>query len=423
MFDADRWREVFGVLNRNRLRTLLTGFSVAWGIFILIVLLGAGTGLENGLRENFKGEAMNAISVYGGFTQKDHGGVSAGREIRLAEGDPELVRGRIRGIGHMAPVIELNLETPVRHGSEYGFFSVEAVCPENRHITRVEMTRGRYLNSVDMRETRKTAVVDDEIARALFGKAEAVGQSLLIGGIPFTVVGVFKRLSSFGSRTIYIPFATGQRLFQADRKISGFTYLVDGETPLAKSRLMEAGTRVALAGKHRFDPSDKAALMTMNSQEESIMIRKLFTAIRLFLWITGIGTLIAGIVGISNIMLITVRERTREIGIRKAVGATPASVVGMVVTEAVLITVAAGYTGLVAGVATLELVQWIMAVTSAKAAESTDLLANFTVFLNPTVDFGIAVKALLLLSAAGVLAGFFPARRAALVKPIEAMRE
>lgn len=423
MFDPDRWREVLCVLNRNRLRTALTGFSVAWGIFILIILLGAGTGLENGLRENFKGEAMNAISVYGGVTQKDHAGLAAGREIRLTDGDPALVRERVTGIECMAPVMAVETDLPVRRGREYGFYPVEAVYPENRHIARVAMTHGRYLNLVDIRQTRKTVVVDEKITGVLFGAEPAVGKAILIQGIPFTVVGVFKSLLSYEDRKMYIPFSTGQRLFQRDRGITGFTCLVDGTTSLAASRAMEARTRLALAGKHRFAPTDRGALMTLNTQEESIMIRKMFAAIRLFLWITGIGTLIAGIVGISNIMLITVRERTREIGIRKAVGATPLSVVSMVVTEAVLITVVAGYTGLVAGVGALELVRYLIEAAATGAAETTDALGSFTVFLNPTVDFAIAVKALLLLSASGVLAGFFPARRAARVKPIEAMRE
>lgn len=423
MFDLDRWRELFCVLDRNRLRTVLTGFSVAWGIYILIVLLGAGRGLENGLRENFKGEAMNAISVFGGVTTMDHGGIAAGREVALTDGDTGLVRERVKGIGCTAPVINLDLAEPVRHGSEYGIFPVEAVFPENQNVARVEMIRGRFLNDADIQETRKTAVVDEKVGRALFGELPAVGEAILIGEIPFTVVGVFKSLVSYEDRKIYIPLTTGQRLFRTDRGITGFTYLLDGETSLEKSRIMEAGTRRALARKHRFSPGDHGALMTLNSQEESLMLRNMFTAIRVFLWITGIGTLIAGIVGISNIMLITVRERTREIGIRKAVGATPFSVVSMVVSEAVLITVVAGYSGLVAGVGTLELVRFCMGLVASGAVDTTDAIGNITVFQNPTVDLSIAVKALCLLSAAGVLAGFFPARRAALVKPIEAMRE
>lgn len=423
MFDGDRWHEILCVLNRNRLRTVLTGFSVAWGIFILIVLLGSGNGLENGIRENFKGEAMNSIRVYGGVTMQAYGGVQAGREIALTNEDVAILAGQVKGIDSVAPIIEIAMEAPVRSGGEYGSFAVEAIYPENRQIVQVDVMAGRFLNHADIEKVRKTAVLDEKIEAALFGGASAVGKSIQINEIPFTVVGVFKSLLSYEDQKIYIPFSTGQLLFKRDKGVGGLAFLVDGSVSLAKSREIEARTRLMMARMHHYAPEDAGALMTLNSLEESILIKKLFQGIRLFLWVTGIGTIIAGIVGISNIMLITVKERTREIGIRKAVGATPLSVISMVVSEAVLITVVAGYLGLVAGVGTLELVNALMESAASNAPATTDAMGNFSVFKNPTADLGIAVKATLLLVAAGVLAGFFPARKAALVKPIEAMRE
>jgi len=423
MFDGDRWHEILCALGRNRLRTVLTGFSVAWGIFILIILLGSGTGLENGLRENFKGEALNSIRVYGGTTMQDYGGVQAGREIALTNEDIATVQDQLKGVGSLAPVIELEMDGPVRHGSEYGTFAVEGIYPENRQIVQVDMVSGRFLNHADLEGNRKTAVIDEKIKSALFGGAEAVGNTISINELPFTVVGTFQSLLSYEDQKIYIPFTTGQLLFRRDNGLDGMAFLVDGAVSLSKSREIEARTRLLMARVHDFAPEDAGALMTLNSLEESILIQKMFTGIRLFLWVTGIGTIIAGIVGISNIMLITVKERTREIGIRKAVGATPLSVISMVVSEAVLITMVAGYLGLVAGVGVLELVDFCLERAASGAPGITDAMGSFTVFKHPAVDLGIAIKATLLLVTAGGVAGFFPARKAALVKPIEAMKE
>ncbi len=423
MFDKERWLEIISILAKNKLRPMLTGFSIAWGIFILIILLGSGTGLENGIKENFKGEALNSIWIYGGTTMKDFNGQAAGRNIQMTNEDVEIVSKRIEGINNISPLLYIENEVPVRYGKNSGKFSVEAVYPENRKIVRVELKEGRFINHADIRKTRKNVLIDVKARKSLFGESSPIGKAICINGIPFTVVGVFKSLLSFENRKIYIPFTSGQKLFLKNNNVDSIAFLVDDSLSLKESRVIEAETKIVLSKKHRFAVDDPGALMTLNSFAESIMIKKLFRGIRLFLWITGIGTIVAGIVGISNIMLITVKERTKEIGIRKAVGATPFSIILMVVSEAALITVIAGYIGLVLGVGTLEIVNFFIESSASNVQETTDAMGNFTIFKNPSVDFIIAVQATILLVVSGVFAGFFPARRAALVKPVEAMKE
>ena len=297
----------------------------------------------------------------------------------------------------------------MNYKNENGSYTIRAVHPGHQVLERTKVLQGRYLNEFDLRQFRKSAVLGTLVAAALFHDEDPIGKEIRIGGISFQVVGVFDDEGSEREREfIYLPISTAQRTFNGANRVNQILYTT-GDASLAKSMEMAGATRQILSVNHTFDPEDQRAIRVNNNVENYQRILALITAIRLFVWVVGVGTLLAGVVGVSNIMLVAVRERTREIGIRKALGATPASIVGLVMQESVLITTVAGYAGLVLGVLVLE--------GLAKA------IPDAAFFRNPQVDLRVAVSATVLLIVAGAIAGFFPARRAAAIRPIEALRD
>jgi len=410
MIDVDTWQEILDTLRRNKLRTVLTGFAVAWGIFMLIVLLGSGQGLAQGIEYQFRDDAVNSIWVSGGQTSKPFKGLQPGRSIQFDNQDYEEVTTRVDGVEYSSARFAIFGNQQVNYGSEWGSFTIRSVHPGHRILERTKVIGGRFINDIDIRELRKVAVLGTLVRDALFHDQPAIGREIRINGIAFKVVGVFDDEGSDWERElIYLPISTAQRTFNGRNKVNQILYTT-GEATLAQSERMADTTRKILADNHTFDPTDQRALFLRNAVEAFQRFVSLMFGIRVFIWIVGIGTLIAGVVGVSNIMLVTVKERTREIGIRKAIGATPRSVIGLVLKEAILITAVAGYLGLVAGVAVLEL-----------AASLLPPEASF--FRDPHVDLSTAIAATVLLVIAGLIAGFFPARRAALVQPVTALRE
>nr|MBD3622721.1 FtsX-like permease family protein [Sunxiuqinia sp.] len=279
------------------------------------------------------------------------------------------------------------------------------------------MVQGRFINEVDILQTRKSVVLGQDIYDALFKKQEAIGEYIKINNVPFTFVGICREGGGTRHRNAYIPVSTGQKVFNGANRLHNFALTINAQS-IEESKAVEEKVRAALARKHKFDPTDRAALGSYNKLENYLQTMRIFQAIKIFIWIIGTGTLIAGVVGVSNIMLIVVKERTKEIGIRKAIGASPASVIGLILLESILITTVAGYIGLVLGTGLMELINYSMVQSAGDAAQQGE-----TVFLNPTVDFGVAVAATLLLVVAGTLAGYIPAKRAASIKPIVALRD
>lgn len=409
MFDLDTWQEIFETLSRNKLRTLLTGFAVAWGIFILVILLGSGTGLAHGIEYQFRDDAINSIWVNGGTTSVPFAGLQPGRSVQLTNQDFDAVAREVPGVEHITGRFMIPGASTVRYGSEYGNFTLRAVHPAHRYLEKTTIIDGRYLNDLDIREHRKVAVIGLLVEQALFKGAPGIGREIEINGIAFKVVGVFDDEGSEQEREmIHLPLSTAQRTFNGQNRIRQILFTT-GEADLAASQRMAESTRQLLAETHDFDPEDRRALFINNNVENFQRFVGLMTGIRAFIWVVGIGTLLAGVVGVSNIMLIAVKERTREIGIRKAIGATPGSIVALVLQESVLITACAGYLGLVLGIGVLEVVSRLMP------------KADF--FRNPEVDLQVAISATVLLVVAGAIAGFFPARAAAAIRPIEALRD
>lgn len=410
MIDLDTWQEIFDTIRRNRLRTALTGFAVAWGIFMLVVLLGSGQGLAHGVEYQFRDDAMNSIWVSQGRTSKPYKGLQPGRMVRFENRDYDEITTRIDGVEYSSARYWIFGNQQVTWGGESGSFTIRSVHPGHKVLERTKVVEGRYINELDIRDFRKVAVIGTLVRDALFGSHRALGEELRINGIAFKVVGIFDDEGSESEREmIYLPISTAQRTFNGKNRVNQILFTT-GEASLERSKVMVDEVRQILASNHDFDVEDKGAVFVMNAVENFQRFVQLISGIRLFVWVVGIGTLLAGVVGVSNILLVAVKERTREIGIRKALGATPSSIVGLVLAEAILITSVAGYLGLTAGVGVLELV-------------SSYLPPESSFFRNPQVDLEVALWATVLLVVAGAVAGFFPARRAASVQPVVALRD
>lgn len=409
MFDIDKWQEIFDTISKNKLRTLLTGFSVAWGIFMLVVLLGSGYGLENGVKREFEGDATNYITINSGVTSKPYKGMKAGRRIVFKNEDYENL-SNLENVDYTSTRTRLFQSNLLSYKSEYGNFDIFAISPEYKYVESLEMINGRFLNKNDMDDYRKVVALGRLVYEALFKKDEdAVDKYIKVSGVPFKVIGVFDDPGSDRDLLrVYIPISTAQKVFNMGNMIRSIHFNLEGGTVEQSQRVIEEAT-AKLSARHKFDPEDLRAIFIFNSLENYQRFMSLFASIRLFIWFIGAGTIISGIVGVSNIMMIVVKERTKEIGIRKALGATPFSIVSLVLQESILITATAGYIGLVLGVGLLELVS--------KSLPAIDYFAN------PEINMTVALTATAILVVAGAIAGYVPAKRAASVKPVVALRD
>ena len=409
MFDLDKWQEIFNTISKNKLRTLLTGFSVAWGIFMLIVLLGSGYGLENGVKKEFEGDAVNYITINSGVMSKAYKGMKPGRRINFSNEDHEMLKD-LEHVDYTSTRTRIFSNNLLSYKNEYGTFDIFAITPDYRQVESLSMIDGRFLNENDIGDYRKVVVLGRLVYEALFKNGgSAVDKYVKVSGVPFKVVGVFNDPGSDRDlNRVYIPISTAQRVFNMGDYIRSVHFNLEGGT-VAQSQQVIDEAKTRLSNKHKFDPDDRRAIFIFNSIENYQQFMNLFASIRLFIWIIGAGTIISGIVGVSNIMMIVVKDRTKEIGIRKALGATPFSIVSLILQESILITAVAGYIGLVVGVGLLELVS--------------SSLPAVDYFANPEINMNVALIATALLIVAGAVAGYVPARRAAAVKPVIALRD
>jgi putative ABC transport system permease protein len=408
-FDIDLFQEIFSTIQSNKLRTFLTGFSVAWGIFMLILLLGSGTGIEKGVKKEFKGIATNGIWIHQGQTSLPYKGMPLGRSINFVNADYEDIKATVPGVEHITARYYMWSNNLITHKNEYGDFNIIGCHPAHRFLRETLLLNGRLLNQKDIDGYRKVAVIGRLVKDQLFKNSPAVGKYLQINGVPFKVVGIFgDDVNERSTQILYLPITTVQKVFGGGNRIHAVMFTT-GDATIDQSKQMEQAVREKMSARHKFSVKDRKALRIWSSVEQYQKLMNLFRNIRFFIWLIGIGTIFAGIVGISNIMLIAVKDRTKEIGIRKALGATPGSIVRLVIAEAVLITVFSGYMGLTLGVVLIEVVS--------------KNLPAIALFQNPEVDFDVALGALALLVAAGLAAGFIPARKAAKIQPIAALRE
>jgi putative ABC transport system permease protein len=412
MFSWDRWQEVFDTIRRNKLRTTLTCVSVAWGIFVLVFLLGLGNGLDRGVRKNFAREATNGVWMWAAKTNLPYGGYDVGRRITFDNTDYERAKP-VPGIDHISGryFVRGGGRGPiyVRRGGKANSFDMSAVHADQIFLQRShEIVQGRFLTPLDIAHTRKSTVIGRVVQQFLFEDGEnPVGDWILVNNVPFQVVGVYA--DSQGNeqeRRIYIPVSTAQLAFNGENKIHQLQFTI-GDAGPDEAKVIIDQVVGDLAERHNFDPADKQAVRVHNNVEGFARFQKLFWMISVFITFIGLGTLAAGVVGVSNIMMIAVKERTKEIGVRKALGATPLSIILMIIQEAVFLTAIAGLMGLAAAVGVLELVG----------------MAGSDFIHEPGVDISTGIKAGLFLVGAGALAGYFPARAAARVNPIHALRD
>lgn len=408
MLDIGVWQEILSTMRKNKLRTFLTSFSVFWGIFILMILLGSGTGLQKGVMHNFS-DAMNSVWLWGGRTTIAHAGYNTGRQISFKNDDLEFISNHYDMLENISGRINLwGGAYSTSYKNEYGDFGIQAINVGFQTTENLKLTNGRLLNIIDIEKYRKVAVIGRIVKERLFKEEDPVGKYVNINRIPFLVVGVFDDVHEGEIERLYIPISVAQKTFRPGTQIGTMTFTC-GDLSVKESEALLEDIKIKLANKHRIDPEDQSALGSFNALKEYKQMQALFAGIKLFVGIIGIFTLIAGIVGVSNIMLIVVKERTKEFGIRKALGATPGSIIGLIILEALIITSIAGYLGMLSGISLLELIA-----SNMPASEF---------FRNPGVDFNIAIGAAVLIALAGMLAGFVPARRASRIKPIVALHD
>lgn len=413
MFNVERWQEIFETLRKNKLRTFLTGLSVASGIFILVVLLGFSSGIENGVTSEFQQDATNEISVRTRRTTKEYKGLNPGRRIQLKDED----------FINLSSNYNENLEYrsasysiwggQITYKNESGNYRVRGVMPDEQFIENADMTYGRFLNYSDINEGKKVAVIGNKVKTDLFKEQDPIDKDIAIWGINFKVIGVYT--DPGGEReesNVFLPLTTVQRSFNGGDNIRNMSFTVkmseNFQEAVDLSKNLSLAIENDLKQKHIVAPDDVAAIRVNNTLEEAKKIYSLIDTIKAVFWFIGIGTIIAGVVGVGNIMIIIVKERTKEIGIRKALGAEPMSIIAMILQEAVFVTMFSGLFGLIFGLGLLELI-------------GPQVDSPFIKF--PQVDFNTAIITVFILVAAGALAGFIPAYRAAKIKPIVALRD
>ena len=414
IFERDNWQEIMAGIRKNKLRTFLTMLGVFWGIFMLVIMLGSGNGLRNGVLKDFSGSATNSFFCWAQQTSKAYEGLKPGRRFNFNLADVKALE-QIKELDVVSPMNELGGYDGVNNvvrGLKTAVCKIQANLPNLAKIKEFKISKGRFINDLDECEKRKVCVIGPRVAELLFKKGETViGQFIRVNGVYFKVIGLTK-VASDGDEgrddaiLINIPFSTFQNAFNMGDVVGWFAIKSrnDISAEISEKRVMDI-----LKQRHKISPLDEKAIGHWNMEVEFKKLEGLFLGIEILVWIVGIGTLLAGVIGISNIMLIIVKERTKEIGVKRALGAVPMQIIGQIMLEAVFLTSLAGYAGLLVGVLSLELL-------NSAIGESGEM------FSNPTIDFKVALSALLILILSGALAGLIPARKAVAIKPVEALR-
>ena len=407
MFEKDNWQEIFETISRNKLRTFLTCFSVAWGIFILVILMACGKGLRNGTENQFSGDAANSIWIRGGTTSTAYHGYKPGREIFLTLDDYYLIKSKLHDIIFASAMHGGNSKL-LSYKNEHAGYLIRGVMPDHCFLEKAVTIKGRFINQRDIDECRKVCSIAYRVEETLFKGEDPIGKYIDAEGLKYKVAGVFKDPGDGDNDRIYVPITTFQKEWNLKNRISN-VWIGNGNTSVIRTFAMGEEIRGLLASKYNFDVNDKSAIEINDNNVEYSNIINMLSGISIFVKVMAILTLIAGIVGVSNIMMIIVKERTREIGIRKAIGATPYSIVSQILMESVFITAVAGYIGLLLGVGLIEIVKTFG--------------IDSEYFKNPDVDFNAALFSTILLIIAGALAGLIPSIKASRIVPVDALKE
>ncbi len=415
MFNRDFWSEIFMALRRNKLRTILTGFAISWGIFMLIILLSAGNGLKNGVNSNFADRINNTYTIWSSSTELPYKGHKSGRYIMLNNKDIQMLESMYQ-VEEVSPV--LSRGGSLVFGDKSRSVNLEGVKPIFKNIEGIKVLEGRFINENDMKNKMKVVVIDkssnDELLRVT-GEDSMIGKTVYINGLSFKVIGVSKGMAFGDMGQCFAPYSTLQAIFNVNDYYQ-LTFTTKGLDSKEDNENFKVVLKKKLAALHEFSPEDKRGVWIDSHMLESMETMRIFNTINIFIWVIGIAMLISGVVGVSNIMRITVKERTNEIGIRKALGAKPRSILLSIVMESLVITTIFGYIGMICGIGVTELVNSILEASGGLGDGN-----GMSVFVDPTVDVRIMVLATLVLIISGVVAGFAPAWNSVKVKPIEAM--
>lgn len=406
MFDVDKWQEIFESIRRHKLRTALTAFGVFWGIFMLVLLLGAGRGLNNGIIHQFSDESINSIWLNPGRTSKPFQGLKEGRLIRFDNSDFEYIQDNYTEVDHITGRFFLSGDKTVKYGETTLAFSVQCIHPDFQVVENIIVTEGRFLTDQDLDEQRKVCVIGKIVKEKLFGDNDALGKEVTIDNVVYKVVGVFYDTGGeWIMKNVYIPITTAQKVYSGQDRLHRIMFTASGlnadQMEVLQSKVIDD-----FSVRKGFDPTDRRAFRAYNNAADYEEFSSMMLAINGIIWLVGIFSIIAGVIGVSNIMLIIVKDRTREIGIRKAMGATPFSIISMILQESIFITAFAGYVGLACGIGVMALVK--------------DVSTEF--WRNPEVNLVVAIAATIILVVAGAIAGLIPAIQAARINPVTAMK-
>ncbi|ALM21220.1 ABC transporter permease protein [Nonlabens tegetincola] len=414
MFNVERWQEIFEAISKNKLRTILTSMSVASGIFILVILLGFSSGIQNGVRKQFEQDATNRIQVSTRVTSKGYKGLNPGRRLQLRNGDYNNLTEKYEDYIEYKTPLYSNWGGQINYKQQQGNYRIEGAEADQQYIENQTLVSGRFISQQDVDENRKVAVIGYQIKEDLFKQEDPIGKTILLNNnINYKVIGVYTDPGGTREESrAFIPISSAQQVFNAGDNVNRIAITVEPaatfDETVERSAMLAQAIDNDLRTKFIVAPDDRIAVRVDDTLEEAKKIFGLIDTIRFVFWFIGIGTIIAGVVGVGNIMIIIVRERTKEIGIRKALGALPSEIIFMVLQEAIFITLIAGLLGLFAGVGLLQIFAPYV---------------EMDFIHNPTVDFTTVMTTVFILVVAGALAGFIPARRAANIKPIEALRD
>ena len=413
-FDPDRWQEIWITITHNKSRSVMTAFGVFWGMFMLVVMVGAGVALEKGISSEIEGFATNSCFIWSEQTSVPYKGLKKGRYWNMYNEDIILLRQNIPEIQHIAPILfGGGQDNNVMRNDKSGTYSLKGNYPSYNLIDESKMIYGRYINDIDIAEKRKVCVIGERVYEVLFpGNEDPLGKNIQVNGVYFQVIGVSRHTSDVNiggdaQETVVLPFTTMQQAFNQGNVVH---FIAVTAMPGVKVKVIEDKIKAVLKNIHTISPDDKTAVGGMNIEDQFTMFLYLGIGIASLIWIVGLGTLLAGGIGVSNIMLVTVRERTKEIGIRRALGATPQNIIGQIISESVVLTMLAGIAGILLGVGLLHVVGILLS-------------TGDQFFKDPQISFGVAIGALFILVVIGAFAGFLPANRALNIKPIEAIRE
>lgn len=417
MFNRDRWNEILEVLVSNWGRTLLTAFGVFWGIFILILLLAAGKGLENGIRQGFGDIATNTMFVWTQTVSKSYQGMPKGRRFNYTLKDVEDINNQIKNLRFVSPRNRLGGyggNANVVRGLNTGGFDVYGDYPEIIKQEPMDITSGRFVNHNDINDKKKVAVIGQGVVATLYEKGEEVlGSYIKISGVNFMVVGTYKKKSNGGDgeedqKQIYVPFTSFSQAFNRGDKVGWMAITAKDGTPITS---LKEDIFALLKKNHKIHPEDPRAIGHFDLYQEYQRVESLFLALTVIAFFVGTMVLLSGVIGVSNIMLIVVKERTKEIGVRRAVGATPGKIRAQILTESVFLTIISGMAGIAFGALLIYVINYILS-----------LSGPVDMFTNPSVNLGVVISALMILVGSGLLAGLIPAQNAIKVKPVEALR-